>query len=128
MRGDAGVGPEKTKAPSRLVRTFLSALTPLAILSGFDQGSVHIHHRFLSFLSETTSTNRIDCNSQKTKHSFNSNRNSNRPFALSELLNFLPIRPPHQPSRLCGVVLMCRVVMSLIGQTSQARWITQTEL
>jgi hypothetical protein len=65
MRGDAGVGPEKTKAPSRLVRTFLSALTPLAILSGFDQGSVHIHHRFLSFLSETASQTELTVTHRK---------------------------------------------------------------
>jgi hypothetical protein len=113
-------------------------LTPAAKLP-FRLNSVADPHRFSSnsdgksppfssISNRNWLTFRIGCNSQKTKHGFNSNRNSNRPFAISKLLNFLPVRPPHQPSRLREVMLMCRVAMSLIGHTSQARWITQTEL
>jgi hypothetical protein len=55
MHADAGVGREKTKAQPRLLRGFFTASTPSPILSGFDQGSVNIHRRFLSFLTETGS-------------------------------------------------------------------------
>ena len=126
MCGGAGVERRMSKALLRLLRSEVSASTPSPIPGGLDQISLVTCDQLFAFLPG--SGQRVECDVTHSKQ-------TTAPFlpgATTAYLrsrnysHFLPLAL--QSSRLREVMLMCRVAMSLTGQTSQARWITQTEL